>query len=49
LNTADHHLDQGLFNLKNSRLYVSRGVGYIRRIRFYCRPEVPIFRLVAAT
>ena len=48
LNTADTALDQGLFQLKNSPLYVSRGVGYIQRIRFYCRPEVPIFKLVQA-
>ena len=47
LNVADTRHSQGLFDLPNSRLYVSAGVGYIRRIRFNCRPEVPVFRLVA--
>jgi predicted MPP superfamily phosphohydrolase len=48
LNTYNRRLDQGLFHLRHSTLYVSRGVGYIHRIRFYCRPEIPIFRLVQA-
>jgi predicted MPP superfamily phosphohydrolase len=46
LNTYNRRLDQGLFHLRHSTLYVSRGIGYIHRIRFYCRPEIPIFRLV---
>jgi predicted MPP superfamily phosphohydrolase len=45
LNVFNRHHDQGLFHLKNSRLYVCRGIGYIHRIRFNCRPEIPIFRL----
>ena len=45
LNVADTHHDWGMFQLANSRLYVSSGVGYIRRVRFGCRPEVPVFRL----
>jgi predicted MPP superfamily phosphohydrolase len=48
LNTANRRLDQGRFTLRHSTLYVSRGVGYIHRIRFFCRPEIPIFRLVQA-
>lgn len=48
LNTYNTQWDQGRFTLKHSTLYVSRGIGYIRRIRFCCRPEVPIFRLVRA-
>jgi predicted MPP superfamily phosphohydrolase len=48
LNTANHHYDQGIFQLKHSQLYVSRGIGYIRKIRFYCRPEIPIFTLTAS-
>jgi predicted MPP superfamily phosphohydrolase len=48
LNTFNRRLDQGLFHMRHSTLYVSRGVGYIHRIRFYCRPEIPIFRLVQA-
>ena len=46
LNTFNTKLDKGRFQLKNSVLYVSAGIGYIHRIRFYCRPEVPIFKLV---
>ena len=46
LNVRDTHHDWGLFPLPNgSQLYVSSGVGYIRRVRFGCRPEAPIFRL----
>jgi predicted MPP superfamily phosphohydrolase len=30
------------------RLYVSRGVGYVTRLRFCVRPEVTLFRLVRA-
>ncbi len=48
LNTTNRKLDQGYFKLRNSPLYVSRGVGYIHRVRFYCRPEIPIFRLTRA-
>ena len=48
LNVADTRHDHGLFDLPNSRLYVSSGVGYIRRVRFNCRPEVPVFRLTRA-
>ena len=48
LNVRDTHHDWGMFQLPNSRLYVSSGVGYIRRVRFGCRPEVPVFRLERA-
>ncbi|HSV14758.1 MAG TPA: metallophosphoesterase [Tepidisphaeraceae bacterium] len=49
LNTRNTQLDQGLFHLPlGSPLYVSRGVGYIERVRFYCRPELPVFRLLRA-
>ncbi len=30
------------------RLYVNRGLGYLRRVRFACRPEITRFRLTAA-
>jgi predicted MPP superfamily phosphohydrolase len=30
------------------RLYVTRGVGYLRRVRLLCRPEITLFRMVAA-
>ena len=30
------------------RLYISRGVGHLLKVRFNCRPEVTVFRLSAA-
>ncbi len=45
LNIRNDKLDQGLFHLRNCTLYVCRGVGYIHRVRFYCRPEVVVFNL----
>jgi predicted MPP superfamily phosphohydrolase len=37
---------EGEFNLSgNRRMYISRGVGHLLRVRFNARPEVPIFRL----
>lgn len=47
LNVAQPQYDMGLFQLPESQLYVSTGVGYILRMRFNCRPEVPIFRLTS--
>jgi predicted MPP superfamily phosphohydrolase len=47
LNVAQPQYDMGLFQLPESQLYVSTGVGYILRMRFNCRPEVPIFRLMS--
>jgi predicted MPP superfamily phosphohydrolase len=47
LNITNQQFDWGLFELGTGKLYVSSGVGYIRRVRFCCRPEVPVFRLVA--
>lgn len=37
----------GLYELPRSRLYVSRGIGYLMRARFACRPEVAMIELVA--
>jgi predicted MPP superfamily phosphohydrolase len=31
------------------RMYISRGVGHLIRVRFNARPEIPIFRLQRAT
>ena len=39
---------QGLYQLRGCRMYVSRGVGYLLASRFACRPEVPIFTLRSA-
>jgi predicted MPP superfamily phosphohydrolase len=33
----------------NRRLYISRGVGHLLRVRFNVRPEIPIFQLRRAT
>lgn len=36
----------GEFSLAgNRRMYISRGVGHLLRVRFNARPEIPIFRL----
>ncbi len=45
LPTSRKEWDQGLFDVDGTWLYVSRGVGYIRRVRFGCRPEVAVFTL----
>ena len=39
----------GEFQLSgNRKMYISRGVGHLRRVRFNMRPEIPIFRLQKA-
>jgi predicted MPP superfamily phosphohydrolase len=46
---VDRRFDQGLFALDNGcQMYVSRGVGFLLRARFCCRPEVPVFVLSPA-
>ncbi len=30
------------------RMYINRGLGYLRRVRFNCRPEITVFTLAAA-
>jgi predicted MPP superfamily phosphohydrolase len=47
LPTSNRKLDQGRFEFGRSVLYVSRGVGFLARVRFDCRPEIPIFTLRA--
>ncbi len=47
LNVARPQYDMGYFQLPGSQLYVSSGLGYILRLRFNCRPEVPVFVLRA--
>lgn len=37
--------DAGLFHVEGKRLYVNRGLGYIRQVRFNCRPEITLFTL----
>jgi hypothetical protein len=39
----------GEFDLYDGRrLYISRGLGHLLSVRFNCRPEITVFRLVAA-
>jgi len=39
----------GMFDVSgNRRMYISRGVGHLLRVRFNVRPEIPIFRLQRA-
>ncbi len=39
-------LDQGLFKINDrTQLYISRGIGFLMRARFMCRPELPVFTL----
>lgn len=47
LNVQDRTLQKGFFRLRNAHLYVSRGIGFLAQARFCCRPEVPIFTLIA--
>jgi predicted MPP superfamily phosphohydrolase len=47
MNVNHTELDMGHFQLPHSQLYVAAGLGYIQRIRFNCRPEVPTFVLRA--
>ncbi len=36
----------GAFDLSGHRkMYINRGLGYFRRVRFFCRPEVTVFTL----
>ena len=39
----------GAFRLNHSRMYVSRGLGRLMRLRFNCRPELPIHRIIVPT
>jgi len=49
LPVANRRYDQGLFRLPNEcQMYVSRGVGYLKQVRFCCRPEIPVIRLRCA-
>ncbi len=45
---TNRRFDQGLFQLRQGQLHVSRGLGYAQRIRFNCRPEIAILTLRSA-
>jgi hypothetical protein len=49
VNVQNRQFQEGEYSLPHSKLYISRGVGYLKRIRLMCRPEVPTFVLQAAT
>jgi uncharacterized protein len=39
----------GTFEMGGGRqLYINRGLGYLMRVRFNCRPEITLFHLTAA-
>lgn len=46
LPVRNRRFDQGLFELPNDcQLYVGRGVGFLKQVRFCCRPEIAVMRL----
>jgi predicted MPP superfamily phosphohydrolase len=46
LPVANRRYTAGAFELNgNRKMYISRGVGHLLRVRFNCRPEVALFRL----
>lgn len=45
VNVQTREFQQGHFKLPHGNLYVSRGVGYVKQVRVFCRPEVPTFVL----
>jgi predicted MPP superfamily phosphohydrolase len=46
---SDRRYAEGLFKVSDrTHLHVTRGVGYVRQIRFNCRPEIAVLRLVRA-
>jgi predicted MPP superfamily phosphohydrolase len=46
LPVSDRRYQQGMFALPHGQMYVSRGVGFLARVRFDCRPEIPVLRLM---
>src|SRR5262249_12449327 len=50
LPVSNRRYTAGEFELPgNRRMYISRGVGHLLRVRFNVRPEVPVFRLQRTT
>lgn len=46
LPVQDRRSTSAPFELGNGRrLYLNRGIGYLRRVRFNCRPEITLFEL----
>jgi uncharacterized protein len=45
LPVKNRQYDAGLFEVGDKRLYVNRGLGYLHRVRFNCRPEITEFTL----
>jgi len=50
LPVKNRRYDAGLIPLSGGRtLYINRGLGYLRRVRFGCRPEITVFDLQPAS
>lgn len=49
LPVRNRQYDAGLFQVEDKRLYVNRGLGYLHRVRFNCRPEITEFTLQPRT
>ena len=47
LPVRNRQYDAGLFHVGDRCLYVNRGLGYLRQIRFNCRPEMTLFTLTS--
>lgn len=48
LPVANHRYTAGEFDLYDGRrLYINRGLGHLLSVRFNCRPEITVFRLIA--
>jgi len=45
---ADKTLIGGMYQRDGKTLYITRGLGRLGRIRFYCRPEISVITLTAA-
>lgn len=43
LPTRHRELDAGEFEIDGRRMYVNSGLGYLRQVRFNCRPEITVF------
>ncbi len=41
----NRRLDAGRFEVAGKRVYVNRGIGFVRQVRFNCRPEITLFTL----
>ncbi len=47
LPVQNRQFQRGIFKLKQGSLYVCRGIGYLKQMRLFCRPEIPTFTVRA--